>query len=211
MVVLADWAGGLASAQRVRKQALLPSPPSFPDLFPHPCFFPSPPPLGQQLLVEFRRWLPAASSVHSCISDVTAGIIRRLSPTLLWASALAELSSPARDVLRLLGPRPFDIPWWSIPQSPSVGLWSSALQRDQGAQHCRLPAPQGERRQPATPELRGGSRGAGRSGERCRTPGPGMTPALWLAPLRPVGPAQWPARGTGPSWKESCVFHDLKP
>lgn len=85
VVVRADGAGGLGSGTRVRRHSLPLSAPHHPHFFPNPSLFPlpasSPGSSSRRLLEELGRWLPAARSVQSDLSVVTAGITRCWPPT----------------------------------------------------------------------------------------------------------------------------------
>lgn len=81
---LCEWGGGLGSSRRVRGHSLplsavspLPTSPSHsflhPSLFLLPVFSPGSS-SSPRLLEELGRWLPAASSVQSELSVVTAGL-----------------------------------------------------------------------------------------------------------------------------------------
>lgn len=115
---------------------------------------------------------------------MTAGIIRPLPPTSLWASALAEPSLPARNVPRLLGPCPFDNPgvYTAKPISETVELCPA---EGKGRAARPPPAPRGWSRQlQSCAEASGVQGGAGSAARRPGRQDP-RPPACSSAPRGP--------------------------
>ena len=108
---------------------------------------------------------------------MTAGIVRPLPPTSLWASALAEPSSPARNVPRLLGPCPFDNPgvYTAKPIRETVELLPA---EGKGRAARPPPAPRGSSRQLQSCAEAPGVQG--RAGSAARRPSPAGPPPSGL-------------------------------